>query len=368
MLLINTSNLHTGGAIQVATSFIWELSQMAADFSQLHVVVSSEVDASLARLNTPKEVFGHYAVINTYGLSALTSSLNKEIAHYSTVFTIFGPNYLRAQAPREIVGFAQPWITSPLEPQSIGMPFLQGLVTRLKFFAQWIFFLRADHYIVELEHIKDGLIRKRRVPASKISVVHNSAGSVYLNSSQWQSVEIRKKAGAIALGFATRDYPHKNIKILPLVADTLLKKHGLDVHFYLTLKQEEYEIKDTLFKNHVSAVGELFPDECPSFYSQMDGVVFPSLLECFSATPLEAMMMRKPLFASDRGFVRDICGDHAIYFDPSNPEDIAAKIAAYFNKASTPQIDLDKAAAHARDFSSAADRAKKYIEIISQHH
>lgn len=366
MVLINASNLHVGGAVQVASSFIYEASYMPRDFSHVHVVVSNEVDIALTRTNTRKEIFGHYEVLDTHGLDALTSSLNEKIFKYSTVFTIFGPNYLRVKSPREIVGFAQPWIINPNNPIFTNMGLSKKLLTRFKFAIQWLFFLRADHYIVELQHVKSDLAAKKNIALSKISVVHNSASSIYLNRSQWRPIQIDKKLGFIGLGFATRDYPHKNTNILPYVADILRSEYGLSVHFYLTLRAAEYANKDNFFKEHVSAVGEIFPDQCPSFYSQMDGVIFPSLLECFSATPLEAMMMRKPLFASDRDFVRDICGDNVIYFNPLDPAEIAAKIAQYFNGTLESPLDLDKAVLHAQLFSSATARAQQYLEIISE--
>lgn len=365
MLLINASNLHAGGAVQVASSFIYETSYMPRDFSHVHVIVSNEVDIALTRTNARKKAFGHYEILDTHGLDAFTSSLNEKIFKYSTVFTIFGPNYLRAQSPREIVGFAQPWIINLNNPIFTNMRLSRKLLTRLKFFIQWLFFLRADHYVVELEHVKNQLTTIKNLTSSKISIVHNSASSIYFNKSQWGSIQVDKEPGAISLGFATRDYPHKNTKILPYVADILRSKYGLAVHFYLTLRTAEYANKDAFFKKYVSAIGEIFPDQCPAFYSQMDGVIFPSLLECFSATPLEAMMMRKPLFASDRDFVRDICGDNAIYFNPLDPAEIAAKIAQYFNGTSEPLLDLDKAALHAQLFSSATSRAQQYLEIIS---
>ena len=79
------------------------------------------------------------------------------------------------------------------------------------------------------------------------------------------------------------------------------------------------------------------------------------------------MVMSKPLFASDRGFVRDVCGDYAVYFDPLDADDIALNIANYF-KADTERAEqLQQARDHALGFSSAKGRAEQYLEIIQQH-
>jgi len=97
----------------------------------------------------------------------------------------------------------------------------------------------------------------------------------------------------------------------------------------------------------------------------MDAIIFPSLLECFSATPLEAMAMKKPLFASDRKFVRDVCGDFAWYFDPEDPSDAANLISTYINKQMKLNgEELNAAREHAIQFSNAHQRAINYLRII----
>lgn len=368
LILINASNLHNGGGVQVAVSFLYELTAINdADLSYIHVIVSTQVADALYRSNTDTSNFGSYQIIDTFGLKAIFSKLNKRLKSYDLVFTVFGPNYLRVKSKKEIVGFAQLWMLDFDNPISKKMHFFSRNILRTKFSVQWLFFLRADHYIVELEHVKEALIAKKSVDRDKISVVYNTVSSLYLDRNLWKAISLTKKDNELSLGIVTRDYPHKNLDILPLVAQQLELHHSLRVRFYTTLNESEWLSRNDEFKRYVSTVGSLSPDECPSFYEQVDGVVFPSLLECFSATPLEAMVMSKPLFASDRGFVRDVCGSHAMYFDPLDADDIADNIANYF-KSDLDRIEqLQQARNHALNFSSARGRAEKYLEIIKQH-
>lgn len=367
-IMINASNLHVGGGVQVAISFIYELSLMKdKDFSNMHIVTSKEVDMGLKRLNTKTNIFYHYEVLNTYGLQALRSPLNDKIKNYAVVFTVFGPSYLKVKAKKDIVGFAQLWIINFDNPVSQKLSFLSKKRLWMKFNLQWLFFLRSDHYIVELEHVKEKLHLNKNIANEKISVVHNTVSSIYKDSSKWTDIIIDKSDNQIYLGIVTRDYPHKNLDILPKVAQALEVSHNLRVHFYTTLNDDEWSKRDAFFKEYVSTVGSLSPEECPSFYQQVDGVIFPSLLECFSATPLEAMVMEKPLFASNRCFVRDVCHDYAIYFDPLNATDIASKIANYFNSDKMDKDQLQKAREYALNFSSAKGRAESYLKIINDH-
>jgi glycosyltransferase involved in cell wall biosynthesis len=139
--------------------------------------------------------------------------------------------------------------------------------------------------------------------------------------------------------------------------------NGIQVHFYLSLNEQKWLTKSIEFKQVVSTVGALSVDQCPSFYQQMDAVIFLSLLECFSATPLEAMAMKKPLFASDRGFVKDVCAQHAYYFEPTDAHSIAKVIADYVGNPAT-ETQLEAARQHVLNFSNATQRAKDYIRII----
>lgn len=364
--LINATNLHYGGGVQVSISFIYELS-LLVELSSIHIIASTEVASGLERLNTDTSNFASFEILDTYGMKSFFSPVNKKIAKFDVVFTIFGPNYLRVKAKKEIVGFAQPWLLDFDNPISRNMGFFERNTLKAKFFIQWLFFLRADHLIVELEHVKRSLVDHRGVDSNKVSVVYNTVSSLYLDNSKWNSISIKKVNEQISLGIVTRDYPHKNLELLPFVAEILESKYELKLHFYTTLNDEEWATKDEFFRKYTSTVGSLTPDQCPSFYQQVDGVIFPSLLECFSATPLETLVMSKPLFSSDRGFVRDVCGDYSIYFDPEDPADIADKIASYFKSDQDNSEQLCEARNHALQFSNAKGRAEQYLKIIQQH-
>lgn len=365
-ILINAANLHVGGGVQVAVSFIYEMTQLLDyDFSNINVIASSPINKALIQLNVDTSIFQSYRVIDLYGIQAFFSSFNQEIKKYDVVFTIFGPNYLRNQAKKEIVGFAQSWILEFDNALTQKMKKLSKLKQRIKRFIQWLIFKRSDLFIVELEHVKNKLIDRKKINSSNIHIVNNTASSLYFDQSQWRNIVIKKSTADLHLGIVSRDYSHKNLSILPFLGELLLNKYNFRVHFYVTFNNLEWTARNNNFKKYVTNVGVLQPNECPSFYQQIDGVIFPSLLECFSATPLEALVMEKPLFASDRDFVRDVCGDYAIYFDPLNIDSIAKSITNYFTSDEDHFNYLSKAKNHATNFSNAKDRALKYLQIIT---
>jgi glycosyltransferase involved in cell wall biosynthesis len=366
-VLINMSNIHTGGGLQVAISFTYELLRLTCKQSIYKVLISNEV-ASAFDIDELKTSEWGFEVYDTYGIKASWSQLNKIQSQCDVIFTLFGPKYTIFKAKKDIVGFAQPWILSFDNPISKQMFLVEKLKLKVKFGIQKWFFKRADHLVVELEHVRQTLVKQGVFPKESIRVVHNTISSLYLNEELWQSVGFRIPKKQISIGFVTRDYSHKNIKILPRVAILLNEQYSLPVKFYLSLNDEEWCNYSQSFGAYGETVGALSVYQCPTFYQKMDAVIFPSLLECFSATPLEAMSMRKPLFASDRGFVSDVCGEYAYYFDPLDAESIASVIAGYFiNGCQKTEAELDSARDHVFAFSNAQQRAQKYLQIIEQY-
>lgn len=361
--IINASNLHVGGGIQVAVSFIHELCKKQEFARNFLVVASFEVNKSLLELDCDPEP-SNYMVIEHKSPVFSCKSFLPDKNGFGTVFTVFGPIYRWRKKFRSIVGFAQPWIIYP-ENECYGMlsP-IQRIRTRLKYWIQTQFFKRADVLVVELEHVKDRLIQVLKIPDTKIQVVRNCLSSIYSNESVWQSVEAPKVEGALRLGFLGRNYLHKNTSIFPAVAAQLAEVYGIKVVFYVTFTPEEWSACPPHFRAVCINVGPLTVAQCPRFYQLLDAVIFPSLLECFSATPLEAMAMKIPLFASDRPFNRDVCGPHAHYFDPMSPISASEQIGKFFNGVG-PNLDaLAAAQEHAMLFGTPKDRAEKYISII----
>lgn len=366
-ILINASNLHVGGGVQVAVSFIDSLSRMGNIEKEIHVVVSSEVDFNLQQLQLNPSVFLSYRVIDVYGLNTLWSDFGKSLKAYDLIFTVFGPLYLLGYKGIQITGFAQPWIIYPENEVALTLSLLERVKTQLKFFIHSLFFSRADKLIVELEHVRKRLIFMDIATSNKIEVVHNCLSSLYLDVNKWQPLNNKILTKGFSIGFVGRDYPHKNTVIFPQIKKNLLAKYSIDVDFYVTLSDEEWQLKSEDFRRVINNVGVLSVAQCPSFYKEMDAVIFPSLLECFSATPLEAMAMEKPLFASSRDFVRDVCGNHALYFDPMSPDSAADIIAWYIkNRAGGDQSLLSDARQYAESFSNAKQRAVDYVAIIQK--
>ena len=123
-LLINTSKLRFGGAVQVALSFIHEC--RAHDQHEYHVVVGPGVGAVLDLAGFPANFHFHEKAFGVMGVRKLAqvqremSALENDIAP-DCVVTTSGPPFWRSRAPH-LVGFNRPLFIYPESPYLLKMP------------------------------------------------------------------------------------------------------------------------------------------------------------------------------------------------------------------------------------------------------
>ncbi|MDR3424425.1 MAG: glycosyltransferase family 1 protein [Alphaproteobacteria bacterium] len=77
---------------------------------------------------------------------------------------------------------------------------------------------------------------------------------------------------------------------------------------------------------NVMMTGRLTDGEIVALYRNAAALVFPSLYEGFGIPPLEAMALGCPVVASRIPPVVEVCGDAALYFNPLDTADMAARM------------------------------------------
>ncbi|MFC3033119.1 glycosyltransferase family 4 protein [Pseudoalteromonas fenneropenaei] len=362
-VLINAANLHCGGGVQVAASFISELANECIENLEIVIFVSTTVHENVQGLHFEGNV--ELEVVNVNGFSReLPSAFDR---HFDLIFTVFGPVYFTVKV-KHIVGFANAWILYPDNETLKRRKFLNKMFTLLKLYLQRRSFQKADRLVVELEHVKEELVRKHYFKAENIDVVYNCVSSLYFDEKLWLPLDANiKTTEAVKIGFLGRNYPHKNTNYLLEIKECLKKIYNIDSEIYVTFTDEEWGAVTPEFKNGANNLGSLNVNQCPAFYQAMDLILFPSFLECFSATPFEAMLMNKPVFASDKPFIRDACAEHVFYIDPNDASHGSKVIVDYLRlKADKKEQLLYDAKIYAKNFSSAKERAENYIKIIKQ--
>lgn len=365
-VLIDASNLHKGGGVQVAGSFLDELAKLTCTLdpavtwpSEVCVEVSNEVMAQLSS-----------DTIRT--LSPITrdrhpTQLWRWIPRkrpFDVSFVVFGPEYGYPRAVRQVVGFAdgtsvfpQPRSLEPLTGITRVKMAIRGDVSRRLHSRAWLLITETESTARALE------ASLRRVP--HIEVVPNTINSIFSNPERWQPVpRLTVRDDHYAICYVARPYDHKNHRILPEVAIQLREKYGLNVDFVITLTDDEW----ARLANRDSQinVGPLTVEQIPTLLNACDASIFPSLLESFSVTPFEAFAMRRPLFASNFDFIRDSCADAPIYFDPESPSDIAAKLGHALTAPDLIAKHVERGSQILAEHITPRQRAVQYMQILQK--
>jgi len=72
--------------------------------------------------------------------------------------------------------------------------------------------------------------------------------------------------------------------------------------------------------------GYVNDDQLGALYAGAAAFIFPSLSEGFGLPPLEAMQNGTPVISSSASCMPEVLGDAALYFNPTNPEEMAGQI------------------------------------------
>lgn len=162
------------------------------------------------------------------------------------------------------------------------------------------------------------------------------------------------------LFYPANRWPHKNHERL-FEAFALLRRERPELRLVLTgLGHEQGELPEG-----VQALGHVPLDELASLYRRASCLVFPSLYEGFGQPPLEALASGCPVAVSRVASLPEVCGDAARYFDPAEPEDIAAAVSAALDH---PDELREKGIERARAFTwdrCAREHERVYGELIS---
>ncbi|HET8688036.1 MAG TPA: glycosyltransferase, partial [Methanosarcina sp.] len=218
-----------------------------------------------------------------------------------------------------------------------------------------------------------GLIERLFVPANRIFVVSNTAGSDYFLAGS-QSPESNKLESTRPMRILTMSalYPHKRLELIPEVCKHLIDDHGYDqVEFLLTLSPDSIGWKSIRDKSEglgvadkVKTLGLVKVKDGPSVYLNADLVFLPSILETFSANYPEAMAIGRPIVTSDLSFARNICQDAALYFEAGNAREAARKIAEVLADSEKYAILVQRGKSVLRSFPNAQQKYELYKRIL----
>jgi glycosyltransferase involved in cell wall biosynthesis len=140
--------------------------------------------------------------------------------------------------------------------------------------------------------------------------------------------------GSFVLLTVSRYYPHKNLEIV-LEAFERFPELMDGVEWWITVSPDHgRRARALLGKITKSPIGSRIRNLGPvpqarlgGLYAAADAVILPTRMESFSANYPEAMYFGVPILTSGLDFAHEICGDAALYFDPSDARSVARAVA-----------------------------------------
>lgn len=205
-------------------------------------------------------------------------------------------------------------------------PLIFWLKQRVYWLVNYIASRKAKKIIAISQFVKDDLVRHFKIKPEKIVITYNAADKIEEDPEPISYLENKR-----FLMYVGRHLPHKNLERL-IEAHQKLLKDSPELFLAVIGKKDatteilEKKILDKGFRN-VIFTGFVDDGQLRWLYENTSCYVFPSLSEGFGLPGLEAMVHGAPVASSNATCLPEIYGDGALYFDPSNIDDMADKIS-----------------------------------------
>lgn len=193
---------------------------------------------------------------------------------------------------------------------------------------------KADAIIAVSSNTKKDLVNFYQINENKIHVIHHGFKPEKVTQTK---VELKLPSRFILYVGERGDY--KNFNFFIESAAPVLINHNIHLLCAGGRKFTDAETKifEKLHIKHLTSQFSVSDEELYAIYSQALLFVFPTLYEGFGIPILEAFYNKCPVVASNKGSIPEIARDGAIYFDPTNANEIAYKL----NSAMTDSNLLD---------------------------
>lgn len=358
-----------GGSLQVVISLIKEFVKFPEN--NYFVVMSREVKKQLQGIDF-LDNFHFYdlpypskiRLANSYLRGAFLSKIEKE-SNCDCIICTSGPIYWTPKRPM-LLGYNLPHLIYPESPYFKRIP----LWMRLRWRVRWAthkarYHKEASAIFVQTEDVN---LRLRKILGTdKVYTISNTYNNAYDIQKAYPNKLPERNGNEVRLLTLSAFYKHKNFEIIPKTLASLHSKGVDNVKFVVTLPADRFK---EAFGEHPSPniinVGFVPTLEGASLYKECDYMFLPTLLECFSASYAEAMVMKKPILTSDLGFAHTVCKDAALYFDPDDADDVADKIITLIH---SPQLQaelIEKGTRQLCQFGSAEQRAVKILALCKE--
>lgn len=327
-------NLHVGGGLSVGQNIVALLPKVGPEHTYLILVpkgkgyAKHEEKENIEVKEIPRMNFIRRLLFDVFCLPRLVKEFHPDVVWG------LGNIGLRKPSCKQAILFHQPHLI--YEARYYGkMTFLERI--KITGLIKWWLRRSLKHtnlVFCQTPVARDRFSRSFHYPVDKIKIMPNAVSRFAAVSRQLAGVpKILEKDTQFNLFFLTKFYAHKNLEILI----DIFRKYSetlKGIRCIVTVAPEQHcnakkflsNIRRYNLQESIVNVGPLKQEELAGYFYNSQALFFPTLLESFSGTYLEAMHFGLPILTSDLDFARHVCGDAALYFNPWDPQDIIDKI------------------------------------------
>lgn len=328
-----------GGGFQIAKNFILKSLSYSDEEIEWYYFVSDDLD-KVIRADFQKLLNINYFVFPTQPSRSyfkIKSKLRKieNSIKPDLIYSILAPSYFSFMAP-EVFRFANSWVTNPTKEAISLLTTKEKVSNYLYSYIQKSLIKKRKYFITQSNVVASSLASLAKVDSKNVRVVSNVVPDFFLNLTPKTASNIGHEINIVTVA---APYKHKNTDIIPKVLKALKEQYSItNVTFHVTIPFDNSyleilnkRLSESGFSNKVVNHGYCTQDQLVGIYQKSNICFFPSLLETFSVTILEAMYFKLPIVASNYQFNSEVAGDAAVYFKPLEAEDAAAQIVKLIN-------------------------------------
>lgn len=226
-----------------------------------------------------------------------------------------------------------------------------------KYFPQFV--NKAHHLVTVSQYSKNDIVKTYGTDPAKITVAHNGAHEVFVRSSQEEINAFRQEYGLDQPFFITVGsiHPRKNITRLLQAYEKFRQNTANPAKLlivgnrYMWTPDMEAVFSNLQYKNDIVFTGHLTRAGLVQAYSAAMALVFPSYFEGFGIPLVEAMQCQCAVTCANTTSFPEVAGDAALYFDPLDVDDMAAKLELMSSNQQLRSTLVEKGKARAMQFN-----------------
>jgi glycosyltransferase involved in cell wall biosynthesis len=236
--------------------------------------------------------------------------------------------------------------------------------------------LKADAVIFESQFTKELFINKYNIKDNKSHVINIGFDEYFAKNKKMNSntYDTKLSDNSKYILCVSHLYPYKNIIRLLTAYKQILDSKKTSAKLLIAgnggYSYYDNQIKkciiDLNLDNNVVLLGSVKRENLKELYLNAYLLAFPSPFENFPYTLVEAMSCGTPIVCSNSTAMPEACQNAALYFDPYNTEDIAAKIALVLENDLLRQEMSEKSIIRAKELPDYNEVTLKTLDIMKE--